>query len=50
MPIQEYSDLIADKTAMPRRKSCSGILIQKSVGILEYTFGKISRPYMPSCI
>ncbi|MCZ0860346.1 MAG: FAD-dependent monooxygenase [Methanocorpusculum sp.] len=36
-----YSVLIADKTAMPRTKSCSGILIQKSVGILEHTFGKI---------
>ncbi|HJJ96228.1 MAG: FAD-dependent monooxygenase [Methanocorpusculum sp.] len=38
-----YSVLIADKTAMPRQKSCSGILIQKSVGILEHTFGKIPR-------
>lgn len=30
-----YSVLIADKTAMPRQKSCSGIL--------EHTFGKIPR-------
>lgn len=38
-----YSVLIADKTAMPRQKSCSGILIQKFVGILEHTFGKIPQ-------
>ena len=36
-----YSVLIAEKMPVPRNKSCSGILIQKSVGILEHTFGKI---------
>ncbi|MDR0981111.1 MAG: NAD(P)/FAD-dependent oxidoreductase [Methanocalculaceae archaeon] len=38
-----YSVLIAEKMAIPRRRSCSGILIQKSVGILEHTFGKIPQ-------
>ena len=36
-----YSVLIAGKMPVPRNKSCFGILIQKSVGILEHTFGKI---------
>ncbi len=36
-----YKVLLVDKMQMPREKSCSGILIKKSVDLVENHFGKI---------
>lgn len=36
-----YDVLLVDKMDLPREKSCSGILIQKSVQMVEAEFGKI---------
>ncbi len=36
-----YNVLLADKMELPREKSCSGILIQKSVKMVEAEFGEI---------
>lgn len=38
-----YAILLAEKSPVPREKSCSGILIEKSVGLIDTFFGKIPR-------
>ena len=36
-----YKVLLAERTEFPREKSCSGILIKKSIQMVEEEFGKI---------
>lgn len=38
-----YEVLLVERMEIPREKSCSGIIIQKSANILEREFGKIPR-------
>ncbi|HEX3014601.1 MAG TPA: FAD-dependent oxidoreductase, partial [Methanobacterium sp.] len=36
-----YNVLLVERMKIPREKSCSGILIKKSIDIIENEFGKI---------
>lgn len=38
-----YTVLLTEKCPVPREKSCSGILLEKSVGLIDAFFGKIPR-------
>lgn len=37
----DFNVLMVEKMGMPREKSCSGILIKKSIDLIEHEFGKI---------
>lgn len=36
-----YNVLLVERMKMPREKSCSGLLIKKSIDMIESEFGKI---------
>ena len=38
---EDYNVLLVERMKIPREKSCSGILIKKSINIIENEFGKI---------